>query len=65
MFLLKVYKKDGIPSASVEDSIENCVELAKYSLDESQVKDWDKIRKELSVRRKWTDGKTTISITGK
>lgn len=65
MFLLKVETKGGVPTADVEDTVEKCVELAKYSLDESQVKNWDKIRKELSVRRKWTDGNTTISITGK
>ena len=65
MFLLKVDTKGGVPTADVEETVEKCVELAKYSLDESQVKNWDKIRKELSVRRKWTDGKTTISITGK
>jgi hypothetical protein len=65
MFLIKVDTEGGVPTAYVEDTLEKCVELAKYSLDEYQVKNWDKISKDLSVRRKWTDGTTTITITGK
>ena len=65
MFLLKVFRKGGVPSAEIEETLEKCVEGAKYNLEESQLKEWDKIKKELTLHRKWSDGTTTITITGK
>ena len=65
MFLLMVKRENGLPSADVEETLEKCVESARVSLEASQLKDWEKIKKELSVRRKWSDGSTTITITGK
>lgn len=64
VFVLKIDRKDGIPSFAVEATVEGCVDVAR-SLVEGHADDWDAIKKDLSVRRKWTDGLTTISIAGK
>lgn len=65
MFLVKVMKEGGLPSAAVEDSLDKCVDVAKVFVDADVLKDWERISVELKTKMKWSDGNTTITITGK
>ena len=65
MFVLEIVKKGSIPSISVESTIDDCIALAKSLCDNEILTRWEEVGRCLKERTRWTDGTTTIKITGK
>lgn len=64
MFLLKVNREGGVPSAESADTLDGAIELARQNLESPMSdEDWGKVKAELKSRRRWSDKESGVTMT--
>ena len=63
MFMMKIIRKGGLPAIDMDDTLAASINSVKENLDDDELPKWESIKKDLETKKKWSDEKTTITIT--
>lgn len=63
MYLMKVMRKEGIPSIGSADTLDEILDLARGDLEEIKASDWEAVKGELRSRRRWSSDELGLTVT--